>query len=109
LLCVQSFNASACVEHLDFLHHMPDSEMFQPFTEKVTSSGFRSLTDIPTTEQKLASTDDFHVELKVLYRHLGERERQRLSFSVSVLFVSEFHCPPHKDISSLSFKFASCV
>jgi hypothetical protein len=44
---------------------MPDTEIFQPFTEKVSSASFRSLTDIPTTDRKSGTTNDFHLELKV--------------------------------------------
>ena len=56
--------ASACIEHLDFLHHLPDADIFQAFKEKQSDSSFKSLTDIPTSMGKVAA-DDFHIEEKV--------------------------------------------
>ncbi|ESP02603.1 hypothetical protein LOTGIDRAFT_224755 [Lottia gigantea] len=45
---LQSFISSACIEHLDFLHHLEDPNIFDPLNEKKTGSNFKSLTDLPT-------------------------------------------------------------
>ena len=40
--------SSACIEHLDFLHHLPDAEIFHPFEESVgRRHSFKSLTEVP--------------------------------------------------------------
>ena len=59
---LQSFMSSGCVEHLDFLNSLPDSDIFQAFKEKVGVSTFKSLTEIP---KAAALEDDFHLEEKV--------------------------------------------
>ena len=41
--------SSACIEHLDFLHHLPDAEIFHPFeTANTRKHSFKSLTEVPT-------------------------------------------------------------
>ena len=48
ILCtLQSFIRSGCMEHLDFLHSLPDMDIFQRFHEKTQITSYKSLTDIP--------------------------------------------------------------
>ena len=48
----QSFISSACIEHLDFLHTLPDPSIFIPVEEKVDGvTSLRNLTDLPQLEE----------------------------------------------------------
>ncbi|XP_070186518.1 phosphorylase b kinase regulatory subunit beta-like isoform X2 [Littorina saxatilis] len=76
---LQSFTSSACLEHLDFLQAIPDTDIFQPFEEKQVSSSFKSLTDIPTAS---SIKDDFHLtEMELEHKSTPDLMHYFKSFS----------------------------
>ena len=81
--------SSACIEHLDFLHHLPDAEIFHPFeTANSRKHSFKSLTDVPpipeisdkTTFDEQVHKYTYTVDSEIFGRVLVLRNSHRRSF-----------------------------
>ncbi|XP_041375340.1 phosphorylase b kinase regulatory subunit beta-like isoform X2 [Gigantopelta aegis] len=72
---LQSFISSACIEHLDFLHMLPDPSIFIPVQEKVDSAtNLTSLTELPHQEEP--EHGDYLIEQELRTKEVGQLVQQ---------------------------------